>query len=340
MWTTVCASESTCLLAKIADLSSRIHDHNTWGLVNISRYVIVHYLVSLSRYHVPAPAALVKGQIPPASIATLINGRGRYQGGPPVPLSVIKVRRGRRYRFRLIAMSCDPDFIFSIDNHWMTVIEADGQSTHPHPVDSLRIYSGQRYSVVVHANQPVDNYWIRALPNRGLTGFAGGVNTAIFHYKGAAHTDPTTDPTTVPTSVSPLKETDLHALHSALPPGLPFAGGADVVLYLPYYVDRTAFEFKINGATFTPPTVPVLLQILSGAKTAESLLPAGSVYSLPSNKVIEIIIPGTGLDQGGPVSTREAVSFRVVADDVFIASFPSTWCTSTSLRYVRLTDVS
>lgn len=40
----------------------------------------------------------------------------------------------------------------------MTIIEADGETTQPHTVDSLDIFPGQRYSVVVEANQPVGNY--------------------------------------------------------------------------------------------------------------------------------------------------------------------------------------
>ena len=57
-------------------------------------------------------------------------------------------------------------------------------------------------------------------------------------------------------------------------------------------------QFQINGATFVPPTVPVLLQILSGAQSAQDLLPAGSVYSLPSNSVIELSLPAGAA--GGP----------------------------------------
>ena len=49
-------------------------------------------------------------------------------------------------------------FTFSIDNHNMTVIEADGVSTQPVVVDSLVIYAAQRYSVVVKMDQAVDNY--------------------------------------------------------------------------------------------------------------------------------------------------------------------------------------
>lgn len=40
------------------------------------------------------------------------------------------------------------------------VIEVDGQSHQPVTGDYVDIYAGQRFSVIVTANQPVDNYWI------------------------------------------------------------------------------------------------------------------------------------------------------------------------------------
>lgn len=46
-------------------------------------------------------------------------------------------------------------------------------------------------------------------------------------------------------------------------------------------------------------SVPVLLQILSGINTAQTLLPAVDVYVFPSNKVVETSIP-SGIP-GGPV---------------------------------------
>jgi len=46
------------------------------------------------------------------------------------------------YRFRLISISCDPNFIFSIDKHSLTVIEADGIETKPLEVDSIQIFAG------------------------------------------------------------------------------------------------------------------------------------------------------------------------------------------------------
>jgi Multicopper oxidase len=69
----------------------------------------------LRRYHTPSLAA---GLVPTAD-ATLINGKGRYAAGPTTPLAVIYVIKGLRYRFRLVSISCDPNYKFSIDGHTM-----------------------------------------------------------------------------------------------------------------------------------------------------------------------------------------------------------------------------
>jgi len=58
--------------------------------------------------------------------------------------------------------------------------------------------------------------------------------------------------------------------------------------------------FTVDGIPFVPPTVPVLLQILSGTSQAADLLPTGSIYSLPLGSVVELSIPGGVM--GGPVS--------------------------------------
>jgi iron transport multicopper oxidase len=68
--------------------------------------------------------------------------------------------------------------------------------------------------------------------------------------------------------------------------------------------DSAGTAFQVNGVSYSPPTVPVLLQILSGAKNASDLLPAGSIYGLEQNKSVELTIPGGAV--GGPVSVRES----------------------------------
>ncbi|KAH6915599.1 laccase 2 precursor [Coprinopsis sp. MPI-PUGE-AT-0042] len=219
-------------------------------------------------YHDPAPSA----GLVPDSVATLINGKGRYVGGPVVPLTVIGVERNKRYRLRLVSISCDPFFDFSIDSHTLVNYHRSRRCQFSTAdVDSLRIFAGQRYSVVLNANRPVGNYWIRALPNFGPPGFTGGFNSAILRYVGA----PAADPTTAQTPALSL-----------------FPWWCDVNINLNAVFDFASLSFKVNGATFHQPPVPVLLQIMSGAQTAQSLLPAGSVYVLPRNKVIELSMPG------------------------------------------------
>ncbi|KAF8885086.1 yellow laccase [Gymnopilus junonius] len=244
-------------------------------------------------YHTPAPSA----GLVPASVSTLINGLGRYANGTS-PLAVIKVQQHKRYRFRLVSISCDPNFLFSIDGHTMTIIEADGQNTQPLTVDSLTIFAAQRYSFVLNANQPVSNYWVRALPNGGSPpGYDGGVNSAILRYVGA----PNSDPTSTSSLTNTLYEPNLHPLTNPAAPGVQKHGAADVNINLDIVFNTTELLFRVNNATFIPPPVPVLLQILSGAHTAQELLPSGSVYVLPKNKVIEISMPGGSTGSPHPI---------------------------------------
>ncbi|KAF5373993.1 hypothetical protein D9615_009894 [Tricholomella constricta] len=111
----------------------------------------------------------------------------------------------------------------------MTIIEVDGVNVEPLTVDSIQILAGQCYSFVLKANQPIGNYWVRAEPNVGTTGFAGGVNSAVLRYLLAPNADPMTPQ---PPSVNPMLEMNLRPLFNAAAPGLPGPGGADVAINL------------------------------------------------------------------------------------------------------------
>ncbi|EIN14730.1 laccase [Punctularia strigosozonata HHB-11173 SS5] len=247
-------------------------------------------------YHAVAPTIAVG-----VADSTLINGLGRYAGGPSSPLAVIHVVWGLRYRFRLVSISCDPNFTFQIDGHKFTIIEVDGVNHQPLEVDSLQIYAGQRYSIVLKANQPINNYWIRANPNNGAaSGFANGINSAILRYVGAGASEPTT---AQDTSTSPLVEANLVPLENPGVIGPKCVDCADVNYNLALDFNLNGdFKFNINGVSFVPPTVPVLLQILSGAQTASQLLPQGSLYALPKNSSIQLSLPAgnTAPQAGGP----------------------------------------
>lgn len=106
------------------------------------------------------------------------------------PFEVFTIDSGRRYRFRLISnglLYC-PKHI-SIDDHNLTVIATDGTPIEPIEVESLIMYNGERYDVIINGDQPVDNYWLRVV---GLADceVKNASQLAIIRYRGANETDP------------------------------------------------------------------------------------------------------------------------------------------------------
>ncbi|KAI0057756.1 laccase [Artomyces pyxidatus] len=243
----------------------------------------------------------------PAFNSTLIKGLGQYAGGPPSALSIVNVEQGKRYCFRLVSISCYPNFTFTIDNHQMTIIEVDGSNVQPLLVDQIRIFAAQRYSVIVTANRPVGNYWIRSLPNVPGASTDDGINAAILRYKGAS----TVDPSTIQTGGSlPLVESNrlIRSLPEAsalklliLQPGEQIPGGADININLTVLLNAARTQFLVNNVTFQPPT----------ALLPSDLLHKGSIYGLQPNKSVEIVIPGGVLGCPHPLHLH-GHSFHVV----------------------------
>jgi len=162
----------------------------------------------------------------------------------------------------------------------------------------------QRYSFILHANQEVGNYWIRALPNVIANntilagGFDGGVNSAILRYASAPVSEPTYTQS-IKSKLAQLSEGSLQSFLSLPCPGEPIPGGADSLVNLELGFNTDDGRFTINGKSFIEPSIPVLLQILSGARAPWELLPTGDIITLERGKVVEVTIPAGVL--GGPV---------------------------------------
>ena len=95
----------------------------------------------------------------------LINGRGRHSSVPlnQSILSIFEVDEGKNYRFRLIGAQSLYAYNFSIDAHRLTVIATDGYFVKPVETDFVIVHTGERYDVIVSANQTDQtDYWIRA----------------------------------------------------------------------------------------------------------------------------------------------------------------------------------
>ncbi|KAI1790089.1 laccase LCC3-3 [Ganoderma leucocontextum] len=229
------------------------------------------------------------------SDSVLINGLGRFTGGDPINLAIISVTQGKRYRFRLVFISCDPSFTFSIDGHSMTIIEVDAVNHEPLAVDSIQIFAGQNYSFVLTADQDIGNYWIRALPSGGTSDFDGGINSAILRYDGATNIEPSTNQTT---STAPFSETDSVPLDHAAAPGDPSPGGVDYALNL---------DFSFNGT--------------NGASSAADLLQSGSVYALPANATVQLSFAITSWNAPGVPHPFHLHGVR----NVFHTDNPGSW---------------
>jgi iron transport multicopper oxidase len=130
------------------------------------------------------------------------------------------------------------------------------------------------------------------------------VNSAILRYKGAPEADPASSQQSPHTA---LLEQDLRPFNEAPAPGVAGRGNADVNLQFNF-----AFrggKFFVNDTSFEPPEVPVLLQILSGKNPAD-LLPAGSIYSLPRGKIVEVTLPGLAAAGPHPFHMHGVRSYR------------------------------
>ncbi|KAF8674565.1 multicopper oxidase family [Rhizoctonia solani] len=112
-----------------------------------------------------------------------INGKGRFDPDTMPAnsdtLYTLKVKRGKRYRLRIINSSAIASYRVDIPSHKMTVIAADGVSTQPYKVDRFDILAGQRIDVVLEANQEPDTYWI----NAPMTNVANKTAQALLVYE-------------------------------------------------------------------------------------------------------------------------------------------------------------
>ncbi|KAF4817392.1 Laccase [Colletotrichum siamense] len=127
-----------------------------------------------------------------------------------------------RYLLRLINTAFDNAFVFSIDNHWLTVVEADFVPVKPFVTNSIFLAIGQRYNVIVEAVPEPDtsndsynpvpedrNFWIRTYGMDGSSLFKffqpqpptdrpvdmqNYMKTGILRYDKTSTADPTSTP--------------------------------------------------------------------------------------------------------------------------------------------------
>jgi FtsP/CotA-like multicopper oxidase with cupredoxin domain len=221
---------------------------------------------------------------PPAADNLLVNGT-HVDGNGGGSYAKINVVKGKKYRIRIINTSVDNYFSVSMDGHPFTVITSDFVPIKSWVTTQLTLAIGQRYDVIINANQTADNYWFRVQP-----GSCGSNNIikkgvpmgAILHYSGAGSGNPTSTGVT-------MRTTCVDESTSDLVPFVPNQVPSSVVgqagkIDLNYFQDSTKnnlFRWLIDG---TPHVVnwndPTLETILSGSTNFGS---NSNVHSMQSS---------------------------------------------------------
>lgn len=224
--------------------------------------------------------------------------------------ATFEVTKGKRYRLRLINTGAFTEFEFSIDNHTLSVIEADSTLVQPVTVNRLPIHIAQRYSVIIYTNQTSTNYWMRA---QMITHCFSDDNPvlnpdvqALITYTNT--TDELSDSADWSTALDLVCE-DLSPsmltpalVEIAPPPDKAFR--VDISFQIGAYALDRAY---INSTTWTAAKVPTLNQAVAGLKADNSTFNASGlssafdkasqfVISIPEYQVIDL--PINSLDEG------------------------------------------
>ncbi|OJD30305.1 extracellular dihydrogeodin oxidase laccase [Diplodia corticola] len=181
----------------------------------------------------------------------LINGMNTWgkdgsfnQTGERFRMSVTK---GKSYLLRVINVSIQSTFKFYIDGHSLTVISTDFTPIVPYDTKILNINIGERYDVIVNADQEVSDYWMRSDNQITCSGNKQALDIkAIFCYEGSNGSTPTTAPYQYDTECTD----EDHTLHL---PIVPFeVSPPDVTWYGDVSIGQQngLFRWFISGNTF------------------------------------------------------------------------------------------
>ena len=127
----------------------------------------------------------------PKSDNILVNGTNKNPAGTNGAYQRTTIASGKKYRLRLINTSIDAQLRVALDNHTLEVIAADFVPIVPFNTSSLLLAIGQRYDVLITANQKPANYWFRAEPATDCASSSKGLGLSIFTYKSVEAGTPT-----------------------------------------------------------------------------------------------------------------------------------------------------
>ncbi|KAF2819653.1 laccase precursor [Ophiobolus disseminans] len=228
------------------------------GTVQINGPATSNYDVDLGTmpmtdwYYITAYQAAARAAVsttgPPLPDNILINGTAKSATGTGA-YNKVTIQTGKKYRLRLINTSVDSQLRVNLDGHPFQVIATDFQPVVPYTTTYLQMGIGQRYDVVITANQTAGNYWFRADADAQCQSRSAKGGLAIFTYQGQAVADPTTvAPPSPPTGCQNPISTPQIAKNV---PSASFAAQAKTlpVAFGPVAVQNNLVLWTINGTS-------------------------------------------------------------------------------------------
>ncbi|KAK6442370.1 hypothetical protein LTR95_001386 [Oleoguttula sp. CCFEE 5521] len=245
-------------------------------------------------------------QIPPL-IDFYQSTTANPDGGEPVPYSLLmndattaqfKVKPKRTYLLRIINVSAFAQIFLAIDQHNMTIIEADGTYTKPMTVQHLYISTAQRYSVLIRTHdKATQNFAILGMMDTGaFDDVPGYLDTNVTGHLVYDSELPLPSSPSVPVwqLIDDLALEPISA-RKALGPV-----DHKVALDLDFFTDFNENRAGFNGITYVPPLVPTLYTVLSAPKDvvqdARIYGNHSNSYVLKKNEIVEVTI--TNSDDG------------------------------------------
>lgn len=142
---------------------------------------------------------LQSGGPPPPADNIVVNGTAKNSAGAG-SYKVTKITKGKKYLLRLINQSVDNNIRVSLDGHPMTIVAGDFVPVKPITRNWVLMAIGQRYEVIITANQASGNYWFRAEVAQDCASANNFYGRGIFQYADATAGDPTTSAFDAPTT--------------------------------------------------------------------------------------------------------------------------------------------
>ena len=138
----------------------------------------------------------------------MLNGKNALPDGSAGQQQLWQIESGKKYLFRVINSASQSGWRWAIDGHKLTVVAADFVPIVPYTTDYIDINIGQRYDVIIEANQAVGSYFMRAATQGACPSTcdnnAFGIANGIVSYKGAS--------SALPTSTASFNEGDVAGI--------------------------------------------------------------------------------------------------------------------------------